>query len=193
MKKYTVLIDCDDVMVDLIGTWCWWLNSVHGTKVCPEHISTWTMTDYFPELTNEEVYEPLKLGSFWHYVKPKPGAVEYIKKMIDDGMDVYVCTASYLETIADKFTMVIQRHFPFINWSNIILTSNKQMVRGDVLIDDGVHNLEGGLYHKVLMSAPHNEQYNAEANGMVRANSWEEAYHAVSHLCNEEEQNNEGN
>lgn len=60
-----------------------------------------------------------------------------------------------------------------------IVTKNKQLVNGDILIDDGVHNLEGGRYKKILMSAPHNKGYDAELHGMTRVKSWEEAYNAV--------------
>jgi hypothetical protein len=42
------------------------------------------------------------------------------------------------------------------------------MIRGDVLIDDGIHNLEGGDYKKILFTAAHNRNYDAEANGMIR-------------------------
>ena len=56
----------------------------------------------------------------------------------------------------------------------MIITGRKQMIRGDVLIDDGIHNLEGGQYRKILFTAPHNRFYDAEANGMTRVTTWEE-------------------
>ena len=48
------------------------------------------------------------------------------------------------------------------------------MIRGDVLIDDGIHNLEGGAYKKIMFTAPHNRNYDAEAHGMIRVDNWEE-------------------
>ena len=33
-----------------------------------------------------------------------------------------------------------------LTWDQVIVTSRKQLIRGDVLIDDGIHNLEGGQY-----------------------------------------------
>ena len=61
----------------------------------------------------------------------------------------------------------------------MIVTGRKQMVRGDVLIDDGVHNLEGGAYRKILFTAPHNRSYDAEANGMTRADNWDEVVRII--------------
>ena len=49
-----------------------------------------------------------------------------------------------------------------------------KLQRGDVLIDDGIHNLEGGDYMKILFSAPHNRNYDAEKNGMIRVRTWDE-------------------
>lgn len=39
---------------------------------------------------------------------------------------------------------------------------------------DGIHNLEGADYEKILVSAPYNEYYDAEGNGMHRVHSWNE-------------------
>ena len=64
----------------------------------------------------------------------------------------------------------------------MIITSRKQLIRGDVLIDDGIHNLEGGDYAKILVTAPHNIDYDAEANGMIRVKDWDEILSAVEML-----------
>lgn len=53
------------------------------------------------------------------------------------------------------------------------------MIKADFLIDDGVHNHEGGDYFKILVSAPHNRGYDAEANGMVRSENWKFTYDTI--------------
>ena len=74
------------------------------------------------------------------------------------------------------------RWFPFITWDQVIIAKRKQLIRGDVLIDDGIHNLEGGEYIKILMTAPHNRSYDAEGNGMIRVNSWKEIEKVIDGL-----------
>ena len=69
---------------------------------------------------------------------------------------------------------VLFRYFPFISPRQVIITGRKQMIRGDVLIDDGIHNLEGGEYKKILFTKPYNRAYDAETNGMVRVHNWDE-------------------
>ena len=51
-----------------------------------------------------------------------------------------------------------------------------------MLIDDGIHNLEGGDYRKILFTAPHNRFYDAEANGMTRVNTWEEIVEIIDRM-----------
>ena len=51
-----------------------------------------------------------------------------------------------------------------------------------ILIDDGIHNLLGGEYKKILMSAPYNKTFDAEANGMIRVRNWAEIYDVISKM-----------
>lgn len=178
-EKIKILVDIDDTMANLSKAWCQELNRLYGTNVAPSDIKSWNLAKYFPEIPEEKVYLPLHSNSFWATVEPLPDASKYIKKLIDEGFDVYICTASFFDTIKSKFQHVLGRYFPYIHWNKVIVIKNKKMVKGDILIDDGIHNLEGGDYEKILMTAPHNESYDAEANGMTRANSWKEAYNAV--------------
>lgn len=82
---------------------------------------------------------------------------------------------------------VLFKYFPFLTWNDVIITSHKQLVNGDVLIDDGIHNLEGGNYFKILMTAQHNKKYDAEANGMLRVGTWAEVYTAITALAEEDD------
>lgn len=54
---------------------------------------------------------------------------------------------------------VLFRYFPMFTWDDVIITAHKQLINGDVLVDDGVHNLVGGSYEKLLMDAPHNRKF----------------------------------
>ena len=66
-----------------------------------------------------------------------------------------------------------------ISWWNVITICSKQLINADILVDDGVHNLLGGSYKKILMTASHNKAFDANANGMVRVNNWQEAYDKI--------------
>lgn len=192
MKKtfsdITILIDIDDTIEDLLAAWCKWLNDLYGLNVKPDEITEWDMRKFFPNLTKKQVFEPLHNEEFWDLVKPKDGAVEYLKKLIDDGFKVYLCTSTDYRNVKVKFEKVIQKYFPYISWKQVIVASDKQMIRGDFMVDDGIHNLEGGIYRKILMNVPHNKSYNAEENGMFRANNWEQIYSYIKSVVFYEKQ-----
>ena len=80
--------------------------------------------------------------------------------------------------------VILFGYFPFITWKDVIITSYKQLIKGDVLVDDGVQNLENGDYFKILMNAPHNLAYDAEANGMCRTSNWGEVYSLITEYAN---------
>lgn len=189
MKKnysdITILIDIDDTIEDLLGAWCSWLNNHYGLDVNKDEIEEWDISRYFPTLTREQVFEPLHKDWFWDLVEPKENAALRVKQLIEDGFNVFLCTTTDYRNVKPKFEKVILKHFPFIPWSNIIVAGRKQMIRADFLVDDGVHNLENGDYVKILVTAAHNRQYDAEKNGMIRENDWDSIYKTIIRLSDE--------
>lgn len=184
LRKLTILVDMDDTIENLIGTWVEYLNERFGTSVSHEDITEWDMTKAFPSLTKAEVFSPIFENDFWKRVPPIDGAAEALQKLIEEGHRVIIVTASAYQTLAVKMDDVLFRYFPFLSWDNVIITSQKQLIRGDVLVDDGIHNLEGGKYYKILVDGPHNRYYDAKANGMFRATSWKQIYEVIEDIAN---------
>lgn len=180
MKRLTILVDMDDTIEDLLSAWVSYLNTKYGTSIQKDDVTQWDISKSFPTLSREQVYEPLYLDSFWLSVKPINGAAETLQKLIKDGHQVLIVTTSSYETLHTKMEEVLFKYFPFLSWNDVIITSRKQLVNGDVLVDDGTHNLEGGQYLRILMDAPHNRAYSAESNGMIRVYNWGEAYGVIS-------------
>lgn len=170
----TILVDMDDTIEQLLKTWLRRINEQCGRNVVPDDVKEWNLAAAYPGLTREQVYGVADAPGFWKDVEPVPGAAEALKHFMDEGHEVYIVTATEIAHIKEKMEDVLFRYFPFLNWSQVIITCRKQLIRGDVLIDDGIHNLEGGEYRKILVTAPYNKNYDAEANGMIRVNSWDE-------------------
>lgn len=180
MKRLTVLVDMDDTIEDLLGAWVSALNQQYGLEVNKDSVTDWDVTKAFPKLTKPQVFAPLYSEGFWKTVKPIDGAADALQRLINDGHTLYVVTSSFHENLSAKMTNVLFKYFPFFRWEDVIITDHKQLVKGDVLVDDGVHNLEGGDYLKILMDAPHNRGYDAEAGGMYRADDWNEVYELIT-------------
>ncbi len=178
----TILVDMDDTIEQLLKAWVNSVNEKYGRNAVYEDIVSWDVSAAYPGLTREQVYGVTMQSGFWKTVEPMPGAAEALQRLMAAGHKIYIVTATPYESVHEKMTDLLFRYFPFLSWKQVILTENKQLIRGDVLIDDGVHNLEGGEYVKILMTAPHNRNYNAEANGMIRVHGWTEIEKVIRDL-----------
>ena len=181
--KLTILIDMDDTIEYLLREWISFLNQWHGTNVTEDDVHDYDLTKAFPMLTPQQVYEPLFFHELWRRVKPVPGARKAIERLQEDGHDVYIVTSSNFVTIGTKVEAILHRYFPSIADDHVIVAKNKQMIRGDVLIDDAPHNLIGGKYLKIMPTAAHNRDYQAFANGIIRTEKWGEIYNVICDYC----------
>lgn len=178
-SRITLLVDMDDTIENLLPAWAERLNNKYGTSVQGDDITDWDVHRFFPSLTKDEVYSPLYEDKFWETVQPKTDAIHYLSQLNNLGFKLYICTNSNYQTIRCKLEYIIDRYFPFISWWNVITICNKQLINADILVDDGIHNLIGGSYKKILMTASHNKDFDADSNGIIRVNDWHEAFDAI--------------
>lgn len=182
MSKKVILVDMDDVLEDLSWAWTRVLNQRYGTDVKRNELKEWDMCAAFPSLTRDQVYGLLDEEDFYNELRPLEGAPESLKALKDMGHAVYIVTATSGRSVRAKMEKCLFKYFPYLTWQDVIITWNKHLIKGDILIDDGVHNLLGGDYAKILFSAPYNRDFNAEDNGMIRVENWTEAMKAISGL-----------
>lgn len=185
MVKLRIMVDMDDTIENLGETWVNYLNERHSLSVKWPEITEWDLKKAFPTLSEWQIYEPLFERGLWERVKPLPDAEKFLKRLVDDGHEVFIATSSHPSTLGMKYELVIKRFFPFLSWTDVICTSRKQVLNADVLIDDGPHNLEGGLYEGILVTAPHNRNYNEKERGFHRADNWKEIYSIVCGIADE--------
>lgn len=170
----------DDTIEYLGKAWVDYLNNRHGTSVRHSDLRFWDVSIAFPELTNNQVYAPLYEDDFWKTVKPIPGAAEVLEKLMKDGHRVFIVTASSWQTLPSKIKNVLFRYFPFVTWDQVIVTNNKQIISGDVLVDDAPHNLVNGDYIRILMDAPHNWDFDESTIDAVRFKNWNDIYDHIT-------------
>lgn len=172
----------DDTLIRLGEPWVEYLNEKYGTQVNWQEVDDWDISKFFPEIKKYQVFEPLHSAELWKRTKPLEGAVENIEKLRADGHQIVVVTSAPPKTVAAKLIYSLFRYFKF-TYKDVVIAYNKQSVQGDILIDDAPHNLAGGSYMKILMDAPHNRDYNAEWNGMMRVETWDQIYDLITELA----------
>lgn len=177
-----IMIDMDDTIEQLVKGWCKYMNVHYGTTTTPDDVHEWDLSLAFPEQTSDQVYAAEKTDEIWDYVEPIPGAAEVMQQLIADGHELYIVTNTLYESLRAKMDKVLFKYFPFIDWDHVIITKNKHIINGDVLIDDGIHNLTGGNYKKILFTANHNRNFDAASIGAVRADNWKQVYEIINRM-----------
>ncbi len=185
MKKLTILTDLDDALWDLCGLWINELNIRYGTSVHPRDVTDWEIARFFPQLTSDQLFAPLHDDEIWRRIIPIAGAQQHIKALIDAGHTVRVVTATHPATVAPKIKRFLEL-FPMFRWEDVVIASDKSLIHGDILVDDGTHNLEAAansVKHLFLFHRPHNQFYDAEAHGMKRVKTWSALYRDISEIA----------
>lgn len=194
-SDFIIGCDMDDTLTHLVTPWIQYLNNRYGTHVNPYKELHWDMKVQYPDLTYEQIFEPLFEKEFWKHVTPLPGAVDTVKKLIEEGFQFYVVTSTHYRSLADKLPNVLFKYFPFIDRHNVITTYNKQIIRCHVLVDDGTHNIIGP-YAGLLMDAQHNKSFKDDNYlSVTRVHNWDEVYtqvHKVFEKYKEEQAHDAG-
>jgi 5'(3')-deoxyribonucleotidase len=183
-RKLTILVDMDDTIEVMLGPWIQELNKIFNRDVKLEDVDSWDISKYYPSVPPQLLYHPLKTTDFWAKVKPKFDAPFYLEQLIKDGHDVYIVTSSYYDTLSEKLNQVLFKYFPFIPYGKVIVTSNKHIISGDVIVDDAPHNHDSSRKLGLLMDMPHNRNTELLPN-MVRVCNWEQVYAEINRLCSE--------
>ena len=151
-------IDCDDVINNLVLAWIECYNKDYDDNLKIEDIKSWDIGSY--SKIGNKFYEYLGDGKLFKMLSINDGAAEVIEKLCENN-EVYIVTAnaSYNTGVCDDKVDFIKKFMPLFPIKNIIFINNKSLLDLDVLIDDGLHNLEHFKGKRVLFQRPWNENW----------------------------------
>jgi len=178
MNQLTILFDADDTAEDLVSAWTHALNERYGTNVGIEDITDWDITKSFPSLSSDQIFGILEEDTVWRNLQPMPDSQNYLSLLQNEGHNLYMVTATKWRTVPFKLPRLLEL-FPFMDDSHIILAHEKQIIHGDVLIDDKPENLIGGRYFRILYDRPHNRNFRESWYGIYRTTNWAEVYRTI--------------
>jgi len=178
-----ILCDVDQVCADLTAEWLRRYNADWDDILTPEDITAWEIDRFVRPECGVQIYQYLKQPDLYDGVEQIEGAHECIQVLREGGWHVIFCTSSNPESAKAKMNWLDEHGFLDLakpkhgRWSDVIVTSHKQICRGAVLIDDHVQNF-GGTTARILFSQPHNAHYGPEplipgVGGLDRARDWD--------------------
>ena len=98
--------------------------------------------------------------------------VDTLKYLYEKGHDLVVVTAVPANSRQCAWEKIewVEHYLPFIGYDNFVATRRKSVVNGDLLFDDGPHNLREFTGKTCAMDAP----YNRKAHADYRVHNWSE-------------------
>uniref|UniRef100_A0A4X2KS30 5',3'-nucleotidase, mitochondrial n=1 Tax=Vombatus ursinus TaxID=29139 RepID=A0A4X2KS30_VOMUR len=143
-RPLRVLVDMDGVLADFEGGFLKKFRARYPDKpyiALEDRRGFWVSDQYGqlrPELS-EKAISIWESKNFFIELEPLPGAVEAVKEMARlENTDVFICTSpikKYKYCPNEKYAWV-EKHFGQEFLEQIVLTRDKTVVSGDLLIDD---------------------------------------------------------
>lgn len=117
--------------------------------------------DDYPEHLREKVESIYFAPGFYRSLPPILGAVETLTKLAEFGHDIQICTSPlsrYENCVLEKYQWV-EEHLGREFTKRIILSKDKTMVMGDVLLDDKpeVKGLFAPVWEHILFACHYNQ------------------------------------
>jgi 5'-nucleotidase len=135
-----ILVDMDNTLVDFDeGLLRIWRILYPNEFFVPlKKRTTFHPHNDYPEHLQTKVKDICHSKNFIRNLPPTPGGIEAIHEMLKKGHDVRFCSShllTYDPSVLEKYYW-IEKHFDASFVDRIILTRDKTLIRGDILIDD---------------------------------------------------------
>lgn len=154
-----VLVDMDGVFVDWTAAFERDLAKFFPDLVF-EELREFSTPTHLPQVHQDAINWVKNRSGFYRDMRPIPGAIEAIKELAKEH-EVRFCSSPEVfngSCESDKKQWLCT--YMGVQWANrLILTKDKTLVRGDVLIDDrpDVHGIMTPEWTQVLFSQPYND------------------------------------
>ena len=171
INKPTVALDCDDTLYSCNPYAIELLNKEKGTSYTVNDIKGWSCR------IGNGVDERVKYFSQPNFYKTMPvltGAKEFVKELSKKA-EVFILTA-VPPSCATARIEAIMRDFPEIKKENIIIATRKDVVKIDILFDDGSHNI---ISAKAKFPVLFRKPWNNNLSGNLAVNNYDDFLHFV--------------
>jgi 5'(3')-deoxyribonucleotidase len=177
-----VFLDMDETLVNLVDPWLGYLNAFNDTSVTREDTTAYSVEKTFTWLTNDQIFGPFITPGFWKDLPPFPGAIEFVRRLVDSDYDVYLATSPARgPTCAPEKEQWVMDHLPFLGRERLILCHHKYLLRGDFMMDDNPKYLCRFKGRRLLFDKPWNhpeelDRQKLQDHWFVRIHSYDSAF-----------------
>jgi len=170
----------DEVSVDMLSSLCFKYNEKYNKNLKVSDIKTYNLAQYI----GNEGFEIINKPGFFMQLQAIGGAIETIKKLINNGLyEVFIVSSPMNEhSVFEKFLWV-KEYLPFFNIRNLILVGNKgelleKLDGNGILFDDCPDYVRRFRGITVVMD----REYNKDIKCDFRVSNWDEFYKVVKEI-----------
>lgn len=170
-----ILVDVDDTVANLVGSWIDIYNSDYNDNLKPEMISDWDIGSFTK--IGEKFYDYLDDPNLYDKVEPIPGALRVIKQLKSKGYRIIYVTAYDVTNAKLKWLM----EHGFTNTKmDYVVAYDKSLINGDILVDDKYNNVKSFSETNHKPAILYNQKWNEKFDWKTRANSWDEVLYWIN-------------
>jgi len=190
-QKPTLYLDLDEVTVDMLSPLCLKYNKLYNKNLKVSDIKSYNLAQYIGEEGFEIINEP----GFFANLKPIEGAIETIKKLIDeDKFSIFIISSPMNGHCAYEKYQWVKEYLPFFNIKNLILVGNKGDLlsklnydinddnKTGILFDDCPYYLKEFKGIRIVMDREYNRDLIVGIDVDARINGWDEFYEIVNKI-----------
>ncbi len=165
MKR--ILVDMDGVLADVYHRFKELYRLETGKIISDDEITGKTEFEAFPN-----VYNWVTAPGFFRNLPLIEGSRQGLERLNHAYHVVVVSMATeYPHCLTDK-QLWLEEHFPFLSWKQVVLCGDKSLIKGDLMIDDHLKNLDYFDGETLMFSQPHNVKTTGHRHR--RVHSWKE-------------------
>ena len=178
-----ILCDVDSVVAELMTPWLARYNEDYDDNLTADNILAWSTHEFVKPECGKKIYDYLNDPDLYVNCPPIEGALDGVNTLKQKGHRVVFVTAATAEGMGAKLKWLCSHGFLDMGGKNecpdFIAAKDKGLLRGDVMIDDGVHNLDSAyVKYCILFDQPWNQE-NLE---YARAIGWAGVLEAIESL-----------
>nr|WP_297917950.1 5'(3')-deoxyribonucleotidase [uncultured Allomuricauda sp.] len=163
-----LFVDMDEVIADTYKAHVDLYNSDFGASLTLEECQGREVWQCVPEEHQQSIRKHAYTVGFFKDLPVVENSQETLEQL-NQKYELYIASAAmqFPNSLKEKSDW-LDEHFPFIPWQRRILCGDKQILKGDILIDDRSYNLKRFTGRSILFTSPHN----VNTTGLERGDSW---------------------
>jgi 5'-nucleotidase len=169
-KPMLVLVDVDSTVAELLPVWVAHYNKDYNDTLDWRSIDKWAIHEFVKPECGTKIYDYLQLPELYDTVQPVEGSLEGVDRIRAAGHRVVFVTAGVYPA---KYRWLIRNGYlpsGLEGEKDFIICTDKNLINGDVLIDDAFHNIDTFDGWGIMLTA----EYNKEFDVVHRANGWKD-------------------